>query len=392
MQPYDWGSHRIIAELRGTPVPSPGPEAELWMGAHPSAPSGVTRDGRDTTLDLVIAADPAAELGADVAERFEGRLPYLLKVLAAEKALSIQVHPDRERARSGYRDEHERGVERRDRNYVDDWPKPEVLVALTEFEVLAGFRHRDDAVDLIGELGIPALAGVQAELSHGTGDDGVDLTRALEHLLTWPLAERAELFDAVSGACERLAAGDSRHRDTFAATCRIARDHPGDVGVVASLLLQHLVLAPGEAIFMPAGGLHAYLRGAGIEVLANSDNVLRAGLTHKHIDVAELLDLVEPTVEVPVLHPEHDARGITRYAAPVPEFLLYKVASRGDLLVPGAGPRVLLVVEGEVRLRGASGELAVPCGRSAFLPVTDADVVSTGEATYFVACPGEASA
>src|SRR5580704_17410944 len=150
VQPYAWGSRTVIAEMQGRQAPTAGPEAELWMGAHPSAPSGVRRPGGRTTLDAVIAADPAHELGAATAARFGGRLPFLLKVLAADNALSIQVHPSREQAEAGYREESRRGLAPGDksRNYVDDWPKPEILCALTRFEVPAGLRTTADAAAL----------------------------------------------------------------------------------------------------------------------------------------------------------------------------------------------------------------------------------------------------
>src|ERR1700678_4196240 len=158
-QPYAWGSHTAIAELQERPAPTPQPEAELWMGAHPSAPSGVERPGGRTTLDAVIAADPAGQLGGLCAAVFRGRLPFLLKVLAAEKALSIQVHPSRAQAEAGFRAENERGLAPGDksRNYVDDWPKPEILCALTRFEVLAGMRTTADAAALLRALEVAAL-------------------------------------------------------------------------------------------------------------------------------------------------------------------------------------------------------------------------------------------
>src|ERR1700733_5126041 len=165
-QPYAWGSHTVIAELQGRPAPTARPEAELWMGAHPSAPSGVERAGARTTLDAVIAADPAVELGPRSAARFGGRLPFLLKVLAAEQALSIQVHPSREQAEAGYLAENERGLAPGDksRNYVDDWPKPEILCALTPFEILAGMRSTADAAALLRALGVSELQPLAAEL------------------------------------------------------------------------------------------------------------------------------------------------------------------------------------------------------------------------------------
>src|ERR1700685_3058367 len=178
-QPYAWGSHTAIAELRGRAAPTAQPEAELWMGAHPSAPSGVERSGVRTTLDAVIAADPSGELGAEVAARFGGARPVLLTVLAAEKSLSIQVHPSREQAEAGYRAETERGLAPGDksRNYVDNWAKPELLCALTRFEILAGMRTTADAAALLRALAVGELAPLAAELA-GAADPAA-LTRAL---------------------------------------------------------------------------------------------------------------------------------------------------------------------------------------------------------------------
>ena len=329
VQPYAWGSREAIAELQGRPAPSPGPEAELWMGAHPSAPSGIEHDGQHATLDAIIAADPVGELGEDCVRRFGGRLPFLLKVLAASKALSIQVHPSRAQAEAGYRDENLRGLAPGDkhRNYVDDWPKPEILCALTRFEVLVGMRNPADAARLLRTVGGPALAPLAAELEQAAELDKaagldraaearvIDLTAAvgdqgrkalasvLARILSWPEDGRRQLIDDVVAACAGIAgdtprtaeaapgtadtaadgltegreSSSSPYSDTCAAITRIAADHPGDLGIVASLLLQHAVLEPGQAIFLPAGGLHAYLRGTGIELLANSDNVVRAG-------------------------------------------------------------------------------------------------------------------
>src|ERR1700722_19688879 len=215
-QPYAWGSHTAIAELQGRPAPTAEPEAELWMGAHPSAPSAVRRPGGRTTLDAVIAADPAGELGAACAARFGGRLPFLLKVLAADTALSIQVHPSREQAEAGYREETERGLAPGDksRNYVDDWPKPEILCALTRFEVLAGLRTTADAAALLGALRVRELEPLAtdlagADLAGGAGPAAPP--RALGAVLTWPAEGRAVLLAAVVAACERVAAGGGEY-------------------------------------------------------------------------------------------------------------------------------------------------------------------------------------
>ena len=376
IRPYAWGSRHAIAELQGRPVPAPGPEAELWMGAHPSAPSGVAQ----TTLDAVIAADPDHQLGPACVARFGPRLPFLLKVLSADQALSIQVHPSRAQAQAGFRAENA--------NYVDDWPKPELLCALTPFEVLAGLRHPSDAAALLHSLAVPALQPLAAELDAATAPQA--LSRALAAILQWPEASRAELVTKVAAACATLASSDSPYAGACAAVVRVAGDHPGDLGVVAMLLMRHAVLAPGQAVFMPAGGLHAYLHGTGIEVLANSDNVVRAGLTRKHIDVPELLTLLDPAVTVPVLTPAPLGDGVTWFDTPAPEFRLY-VADLAEPVIPmpAAGPRIALCTDGAATLRTDSGEtVKLPRGESCFIPAADGPLHACGPARLFLAAPG----
>src|ERR1700730_5642103 len=203
-QPYAWGSHTVIAELQGRPAPTAKPEAELWMGAHPSAPSGVERAGARTTLDAALAADPAVELGPRSAARFGGRLPFLLKVLAAETALSIQVHPSRRQAEAGFLAENERGLAPagQSRNYVDDWPKPEILCALTPFEALAGMRSPQEAAALLKELGVGQLDQVTAILAAASGPEA--LTEALTAILAWPQERRAALVAEVAAGCAEV--------------------------------------------------------------------------------------------------------------------------------------------------------------------------------------------
>ena len=386
-QSYAWGSHTAIAELQGRPAPTASPEAELWMGAHPSAPSGVERDGARTTLDAVISADPAGELGAECAARFGGRLPFLLKVLAAEQALSIQVHPSRQQAEAGYRAENERGLAPGDksRNYVDDWPKPEILCALTPFEVLAGMRTGADAAALLRALAVRELVPLAAELV----TDPAAPARALATILAWPAADRGALVGDVVAACERVAAGGGEYAAACAAAVRLADEHPGDLGIIASLLLRHAVLRPGEAVYLPAGGLHAYLHGTGVELLANSDNVVRAGLTAKHIDIPELLKLTDPTVAVPVIEPRAIGAGVSVYDSPAPEFRLYRAElGPGEVTLPGTCARVVLCVEGVGALRASSGSLKVAKGESCYLSAADGAVTASGPAVLFIAGSG----
>jgi mannose-6-phosphate isomerase len=388
VQPYAWGSRYAIAEIQGRPAPAPGPEAELWMGAHPASPSGLHRDGRATTLDQVIAADPDRELGPRCTARFGSRLPFLLKILAPDKALSIQVHPDRAQAEAGYRAEAERGAAPGDRNYTDDWPKPELLCALTRFEALAGFRAAGDILALLAELDVPSLRPVADGLAAAPGPDGQ--AAALRRILGWPAGQRDGLLAGVLAACARVAAAGGRYAAACAAVLRIATDHPGDLGLVAALLLNYTVLQPAEALYMAAGGLHAYIKGVGVELMANSDNVLRAGLTGKRIDIQELLRLVDPAVPVPVIHPRELARHVAEYDTPAPEFRLYRVEpAGGEVALPGAGPRVVLCIEGTATLRAQEGDsVKLGRGESCFVPAADGDVTAGGQGTLFAAASG----
>jgi mannose-6-phosphate isomerase len=388
VKPYPWGTRDAIAELQGRPVPAPAPEAELWMGAHPSAPSGVAW----TTLDEVIAAAPERTLGVECTARFGGRLPFLLKVLSAAKALSIQVHPSRAQAETGFLAENRRGLAPGDpaRNYVDDWPKPELLYALTPFEIGAGLRAPDDAAALLRTLAVADLEPLVVRLAEAAGPDV--MATALASVLRWPPDGRASLIADVVAACARLAAGGGPYAAACAAAVRVAADHPGDLGVVALLLMRHAILQPGQAVFMPAGGLHAYLRGTGIELLANSDNVVRSGLTGKHIDVPELLRLVDPAVAVPVLAPRVLPDGIAWFDTPAPEFRLHVVELSGPpLALPGTGPRILFCLDGACTVRAASAAtLDLSRGESCFIPFADGPVAATGHARLILATPGPA--
>jgi mannose-6-phosphate isomerase len=376
IRPYAWGSRHGIAELQGRPVPAPGPEAELWIGAHPSTPSGAA----GTTLDAVIAADPDRELGPRCVARFGPRLPFLLKVLSAEVALSIQLHPSRAQAEAGFR--------RDSPNYVDDWPKPELLCALTPFEVLAGLRAPSDAVALLRALAVGRLAPLAAELDAAAGPQA--LVSALASILSWPDPE--QLVHDVAQACAALASSGP-YAGACAAAVREAGNHPGDLGVVAMLLMRYTVLAPGQAVYMPAGGLHTYLRGTGVEVLANSDNVVRAGLTGKHVDVPELLKLLDPAAAIPVLSPVPLGDGISCFDTPAPEFRLCVADLAGRAVtLPGAGPRIVLCTTGTALLRSGSGEtVGLARGESCFVSAADGPLhvsVADAPARLFLAAPG----
>ena len=322
-------------------------------------------------------------------------------MLSAARALSIQVHPSCAQAEAGFAAENARGLAPGDpaRNYVDDWPKPELLYALTPFEVATGLRTPEDAAALLNALAVDELQPLAAGLTDAAGEDA--LGAALAAVLEWP--DPRPLVASVVAACRRLAEVGGPYADACAAVLRVAADRPGDIGVVALLLMRYAVLQPGQAVFMPAGGLHAYLRGTGIELLANSDNVVRSGLTSKHIDVPELLKLLDPSVAVPVLSPRPLADGLATFDTPAPEFRLYLIdlltraprpcTASPALALPGTGPRVLLCLDGACSLRAASGqELDLTRGDSCFIPFADGSVHATGHARLALATPGEAPA
>ncbi|MEU9978516.1 mannose-6-phosphate isomerase, class I [Streptomyces sp. NPDC051014] len=370
VRPYAWGSPTAIPKLLGV-EPSGEPQAEMWMGAHPGAPS---RTGRGTLVE-VIDADPKAELGEAAVARFGPRLPFLLKILAAGAPLSLQVHPDLEQAREGYEDEERRGipVDAPDRNYKDANHKPELICALTEFDGLCGFRTPERAAELLEALGVDSLKPY-ADLLRAHPEEAA-LREVLTAVLTADREEMAHTVAEAAAACARLG-GD------HAPYAGLAHHYPGDPGVIAAMLLNHVRLQPGEALFLGAGIPHAYLAGLGVEIMANSDNVLRCGLTPKHVDVPELLRVVRFEAGDPgVLRPEAALDGEEVYETPIDEFRLSRyVLPEGttahDLTLPT--PQILLCTAGAVR----AGEEDLTPGQSVFVPAGEKTEVS-GAGTVF---------
>ncbi|MGY1721915.1 mannose-6-phosphate isomerase, class I [Blastococcus sp. SYSU DS0533] len=374
---YPWGSRTVIPELLGEPVPADRPHAELWVGAHPDEPSTLS-DGRP--LDKAIAEDPDRLLGPAVVERFGPRLPFLLKVLAAETPLSLQAHPTTAQAEAGYAAEEAAGIPRDEptRTFKDPFHKPELLLALTTFEALCGFRPVEESLHCLAKLQVPELKPTIAALARG------GLRAAIPQLLALSGRRRTQLVEAVAvKAATFVAAHDPEFINTYRWAATLAESYPGDPGVVISLMCNHLKLAPGEAVFLPAGNLHAYLSGAGVEVMASSDNVLRGGLTAKHVDLAALIEVLDFTDgRVPVIHPVLGPGGL-RYPVPVQDFDLTRVhldEQAGTLTT--RGPQLLLCTEGTAVLASVDGELTLEKGRAAFLPA-GAPVTARGPAVLY---------
>lgn len=370
IQRYAWGSTTAIPDLLGT-VADGRPQAELWLGAHPSAPA---RAG-GVRLDEIVAADPLAALGRPALDRFGARLPFLLKVLAAAQPLSLQAHPSAAQAAAGFAEESAAGIplDAPERRYRDGAHKPELLCALTPFSALCGFRPVAATLALLDQLGLadnPAFAPLV------TGD----LRGTVGGLLSLPDGERAEVAATIADA---VAATDGPEA-TWAR--RIAATHPGDPGIGVALLLNLVEVEPGQAIFLPAGNLHAYLEGVGIEIMASSDNVLRGGLTPKHVDVDELLSILElQPGPPPVVLPRLDGT-VCRYDTPAAEFALALVdLGSVPAVILGDRPRVVLCLEGEARLATEGEEIDLRRGAAAWIPAADSDLALTGAGRVAVA-------
>jgi mannose-6-phosphate isomerase len=365
VQNYAWGSRTGIAELLGRPAPGGGPEAELWIGAHPKAPSVVALPAGPRTLDALVRSAPEAMLGPATARRWAGELPLLMKMIAAAEPLSIQCHPNRDQALAGFARENEQGVplDSPRRNYRDPYPKPEVVAALTRFVGLKGFRPRGEIARGLGALNLPELVAPLASIEHPDG---------LRRLLSWLWSRPAE---ARVPLVERAVAAAARGRDEDAALdwmVRLQAKYPGDVGVLAPLLLNLVVLEPEDALFLPAGELHAYLEGTAVEVMSSSDNVLRGGLTPKHVDVAELLavGVFEPSPPN-VLRPVATSANERVYPTPAEEFelSLLRIAPDAPFLSSSErGPELLLGLQGSATIAAEGASWPLGKGRSVFVP------------------------
>ena len=344
---YEWGSRTAIPDLLGLPA-SDRPWAELWFGAHPQGPAlvGPIR----APLDRVMAADPGAALGSEAAARFGG-LPFLVKILASARPLSLQVHPDAEAARAGCAREDALGLPRSspERSFTDDSPKPELICALTPFEALWGFRDPARTLALLESIDTPALDPLRQRLA-------ADPTpRGLRNLTAWLLARdrtaAAEFNREVARACQR-SPGEKQ-----ALAADLEAWHPDDPGVAVALLLNRVRLQPGEALFLGPGLLHSYLGGTGVEVMASSDNVIRAGLTAKPTDIPTFLEVVSTHPVEPEVQRPSPVDGVAHYRAPVAEFSLQRIETNGEITVPG-GPAILLCTRGRALSREAVGPRA----------------------------------
>jgi mannose-6-phosphate isomerase len=391
IMPYAWGSHIDLARFLGRCEPSAEPQAELWMGAHPKAPSKVKLQGKWRPLDAVITENAQAVLGEEVYSRYGAYLPFLFKVLAADQPLSIQAHPNQEQARLGYQLENKKKIPLSDfkRNYKDDRHKPECICALTPFWGVCGFRPVSETVPLLSSVW-PQARKQDLEIFQ-QGSDEQQVKAFFRFIMTLPHEELKSLLAHI------VCVSETKRRENviFKWVLLLNRKYPGDVGILSPILLNLICLQPGEAIFLQAGQLHAYFGGLGIEIMANSDNVLRGGLTSKHVDTSELLNILDFNPGKPQLLTEErqseDAHW--RYPSEADEFSLGFLEVQPDKPYQSTQattclPEILLCTHGSARISLVADKRVgtrLNKGESALIPYSAGDYVVQGQARVYQA-------
>ena len=386
VQPYAWGSTTAIPHLLGIPNPSGAPQAELWMGAHPKAPSLVETGDGWLPLDVLIRRCPDDVLGAEAAAAFDGTLPFLFKVLAAAAPLSIQAHPGREHAREGFERENRSGlaIDAPQRNYRDPHHKPECVCALTPFSVLCGFRHPAAVLETLRML---CPRELRVEIAAFAGRcNSAGLKQLFGRLLSLDPARRR------NAVAEAVAAAAGSREEGLGWIPSLARHYPDDVGALAPALMNVLRLEPGQALFLSEGVLHSYLEGTAIEIMANSDNVVRGGLTPKHVDLPELFKVVRfDRHDVQRVRTENREPTETVYLAPAAEFALSCIRLQaGDRFCSRAGRNVeiLLCIDGKAvaqEMAPAGRVVDIAQGSCVLVPAAAPAYRLTGPATVYKA-------
>lgn len=407
---YDWGSPTVIPHLLGLP-PNGKPWAELWLGAHPAAPATV----EDTPLNLLISKDPRNLLGSDSTSTFK-KLPFLMKVLAVEHPLSLQVHPTIKQAQEGFRREQAMGIpiDSPMRSFRDSHHKPELVCALTSFELLCGFRDVQLTLALLDTIHSRELDPVRDQLRKKLSP------KRLHALVSWLLSlektKVATLVNSILRACSEIVTQNvdipSQKTDTdktkkstspntevpntsyhwqqwvrqLVTAVKLGEDYPQDAGVIVSLLLNYITLRSGEAIFLSPGIPHCYLRGSAIEVMACSDNVLRGGLTSKHTDIETLLKIIDTTPLTVEIQQPRTTHGITTYESHTPEFSLTRIDLQPDFSTTiQSGPTILLCTHGHVQINN----LTLERGQAAWIAFSEKLINLKGHGTAFICSKGQ---
>lgn len=376
IQPYPWGSRDSINTLFGIANPEQQPQAEIWMGAHPNGCSKIQIANETVLLSDFINHNPEQTLGAETQQRF-GELPFLFKVLAAAQALSIQVHPSKAQAEEGFAREDAAGIARNaaNRNYKDPNHKPELVYALTPYMAMNGFRDFEETIALFDALNAPALKqdvdafrhnltsqGLQAFFKAMLELDGDKKSQALDALLSWA----------------------NNNPDPLAVlVVELNSQYPNDVGLLAPLMLNVLELQPGEAMFLDAGTPHAYIKGTGLEIMANSDNVLRAGLTPKYMDVEELVSSCKFAAldKDKILTQPVESDGEFNFPVPVEDFKFSVLKQPKNKPLTLNRAEILFAVDSDVTLQSGDETLVLTKGQSAFVPLSTKTLTVSSQGT-----------
>ena len=387
IQEYAWGSPEAIPDLLGQENPGNKPQAELWMGAHSKAPSLVQYQGQWVSLLDLISKNPIDVLGKNAAKNFNNKLPYLFKVLAAAKPLSIQAHPNLHQAREGFQSENAQKIplDAPQRNYRDANHKPECICALTQFWALSRFRRISGILSYLKKVCAQGLDAEIHNLKQQPTPKG--LKRFYTALMTMDADRQKRIVSQALERAQRFEAEDP----VFNWMLKIADDYPNDIGVLSPILLNLICLKPGQALFLDAGELHAYLEGLGIELMANSDNVLRGGLTPKHVDVPELLRVLKfEDLDVTFLKPQERVPNEFVYTSPVAEFELSEITLNSGAIYRSPADRsveILLCTRGISTLTdcGSQTETRLQQGISALIPAAVERYTIRGEGTFYKA-------
>jgi mannose-6-phosphate isomerase len=372
VQNYAWGSKTALTELYGVQNPQDLPMAELWMGAHPKSSSKVLENGQPRSLRDVIDADQNAVLGQAVAERF-GELPFLFKVLCADQPLSIQVHPNKKASEIGFAKENADGIplDAAERNYKDPNHKPELVFALTPFLAMNAFREFSEIISLL-----QPVSGAHPAIAHFLQKpDAESLAQLFASLLSMQGDEKSLAIGVLKAAL------NSQQGEPWETIRVISEFYPDDSGLFSPLLLNVVKLAPGEAMFLFAETPHAYLKGVALEVMANSDNVLRAGLTPKYIDIPELVANVKfeakPAGEL-LTQPVKNGSELD-FPIPVEDFAfsLHDLSATPAELAQDSAA-IVFCVEGETVLASDDRQLVLKPGESAFIAASESPVSASG--------------
>ena len=383
---YAWGSKTFISHLQGKEELSVEPQAELWMGTHPLGSSRIMTNGREESLLEIIMQDPERMLGKHTTRKFKNELPFLFKVLAAAHPLSIQAHPNKTQAKKGFKFENEEitQLDSSERNYRDNNHKPELICALTNFEAMCGFQPIRDIVERIKYLQLEDHIPQIKELEINPSAN--NLKKMFSKLMSNHDDDQTK---KVSILINRLTEFEPRNENEliiFRWITRLAAIYPQDMGVFSPLFLNLIKLKPGEALFIDSGVLHSYLNGCGVEVMANSDNVLRGGLTTKKVDLPELVKILKFD-DAGLKKIEPKLVGYERiYYTSAQEFQLSKIVLKGDEPFINANvlsAEVILCSEGIGTITWSQSTLEFVSGESVFIPFAISEYTIHGSMELF---------